>query len=136
MGLQTFHLLSHTDGSGGSSLLVDGLKAAATLRLESPEAYATLCRVKIRGHASGNSNAKFLTEAAYPVLEAESGGAVLRKVRWNNDDRAAMLARDPDEVARWYAAARKWVEILRRPDSEYWEQLRPGRPLSKSHSLL
>ena len=114
-GLQTFHLLSHTDGSGGSSLLIDGFKAASTLRLESPEAYSTLCRVKIRGHASGNSNVKFLTEAAYPVLEAESG-AMLRKVRWNNDDRAAMLARDPDEVARWYAAARKWVEILRRPE--------------------
>ena len=58
---------------------------------------------------------------------------MLRKVRWNNDDRAAMLARDPDEVARWYAAARKWVEILRRSESEYWEQLRPGRPLSESH---
>ena len=58
---------------------------------------------------------------------------MLRKVRWNNDDRAAMLARDPDEVARWYAAARKWVEILRRPESGYWEQLRPGRPLSGSH---
>ena len=58
---------------------------------------------------------------------------MLRKVRWNNDDRAAMLARDPDEVARWYTAARKWVEILRRPESGYWEQLRPGRPLSESH---
>ena len=88
---------------------------------------------QVRGHASGNPNVKFLTETAYPVLEAESDGARPRKVRWNNDDRAAMLARDPDEVARWYAAARKWVEILRRPELEYWEQLRPGRPLSESH---
>ena len=103
------------------------------LRLESPEAYSTLCRVKLRGHASGNENVKFLTEAAYPVLETESEEATLKKVRWNNDDRAAMLARDPDEIAGWYAAARKWVEILRRPELEYWEQLRPGRPLSESH---
>lgn len=57
-GLQTFHLLSHTDGDGGSSLLVDGFKVAETLRRESPEAYETLCRVRIRGHASGNEKVK------------------------------------------------------------------------------
>lgn len=131
-GLQTFHLLSHTDGNGGSSLLVDGFKAAETLRSESPEAYETLCRVKIRGHASGNEKVKFLTDLAYPVLataEARPGEARLRQVRWNNDDRAALVARDPDEIVRFYAAAKKWVEILRRPESEYWEQLKPGRPL-------
>lgn len=134
-GLQTFHLLSHTDGDGGSSLLVDGFKAAETLRRESPEAYETLCRVKIRGHASGNEKVKFMTDLAYPVLattEARPGEARLRQVRWNNDDRAALVARDPDEIARFYAAAKKWVEILRRPESEYWEQLKPGRPLSES----
>ena len=134
-GLQTFHLLLHTDGDGGSSLLVDGFKAAEALCRESPEAYETLRRVRIRGHASGNEKVKFLTDLAYPVLataEARPGEARLRQVRWNNDDRAALVARDPDEIARFYAAAKKWVEILRRPESEYWEQLKPGRPLSES----
>ncbi|KAL8934673.1 MAG: hypothetical protein Q9216_005784 [Gyalolechia sp. 2 TL-2023] len=139
-GLQTFHLLSHTDGDGGASLLVDGFQAAEILRRESPAEYETLCQVKIRGHASGNEKVKFLTDLAYPVLvtaEARPGKSAMRQVRWNNDDRAAMVARDPDEIARWYAAAKKWVEILRRSESEYWEQLRPGRPLSESqlHSL-
>ncbi|KAI4187253.1 MAG: hypothetical protein L6R41_002927 [Letrouitia leprolyta] len=133
-GLQTFHLLSHTDGDGGSSLLVDGFRAAEILRRESPAEYETLCRVKIRGHASGNEKVKFLTDLAHPVLVAtaeadEPGKPAVRQVRWNNDDRAAMVARDPDEIARWYSAAKKWVEILRRRESEYWEQLRPGRPL-------
>ena len=134
-GLQTFHLLSHTDGDGGSSLLVDGFRAAETLRSESPEAYETLCRVKIRGHASGNDKVKLMTDLAYPVLavaEAGPGESRLRQVRWNNDDRAALVARDPDEIARFYVAAKKWVEILRRPESEYWVQLKPGRPLSQS----
>ncbi|CAF9902798.1 MAG: hypothetical protein ALECFALPRED_000024 [Alectoria fallacina] len=124
-GLQTFHLLSHTDGDGGSSLLVDGYKAAETLRRELPEAYESLCQVKIRAHASGNEKVKFMTDLAYPVLatvEAETGAV-------EHDDRAALVARDPDEIARFYAAAKKWVEILRRPESEYWEQLKPGRPL-------
>lgn len=76
-----------------------------------------------------------MTDLAYPVLatvEVRPGEARLRQVRWNNDDRAALVARDPDEIARFYAAAKKWVGILRRPESEYWEQLKPGRPLSES----
>ena len=135
VGLQTFHLLSHTGGDGGSSLLVDGFKVAETLRAESPEAYESLCQVKIRGHASGNEKVKFMTDLAYPVLatvQERPGVARLRQVRWNNDDRAALVARNPDEIARFYTAAKKWVEILRRPELEYWEQLKPGRPLSES----
>ncbi|KAL9061567.1 MAG: hypothetical protein Q9162_000099, partial [Coniocarpon cinnabarinum] len=138
-GLQTFHLLSHTDGEGGSSLLVDGFKAAETLRQESPEAYDTLCRIKIRGHASGNETVKFLTDSAYPVLRTEDigkGEPSLRQVRWNNDDRAALVATDAEEITNFYKAARKWVEILKRPQMEYWEQLRPGRPLTNMDDFI
>jgi trimethyllysine dioxygenase len=31
---------------------------------------------------------------------------------------------------KWYRAAAKWDEILKRKDMEYWAQLKPGRPLS------
>ena len=115
---------------------MDGFRAAEILRRESPAAYEALCRIKIRGHASGNEDYKFIPERSYPVLtkqEAEPGkeNRVLQ-IRWNNDDRAALDAHDPCEVAAFYAAPRKWVGILRQPNSEYWEQLRPGRPLSKS----
>ena len=54
-------------------------------------------------------------------------------MRWNNDDRAVLPARDSNEVNRFYKAARKWVEILGREESEYWVQLEPGRPLSMYH---
>ena len=90
---------------------------------------------RLRGHASGNEKVKFMTDLAYPVLatvEARPGEAKLRQVRWNNDDRTALVARDPDEIAHFYAAAKRWVEILRRPESEYWEQLKPGRPICES----
>ena len=138
-GLQTFHLLSHTDGDGGTSLLVDGFRAAEILRAESPEAFEVLCSIKLRAHSSGNEGISIMPERGFPVLATEEGGKGSRgkvyQIRWNNDDRATLPADDPNKIARFYAAARKWVEILRRPNSEYWVQLRPGRVLSMVDKL-
>jgi trimethyllysine dioxygenase len=39
--------------------------------------------------------------------------------RWN----------DPDEVEAFYDAIRSWNEVLARRESEYWEQLVPGKAL-------
>ncbi|KAL8721100.1 MAG: hypothetical protein Q9181_007784, partial [Wetmoreana brouardii] len=128
-GLQTFHLLSHRNGDGGASLLVDGFRAAHHLRNESPEAFENLCRIKIRGHSSGNEGIAISPLRSFPVITAEedkSGqfGHVMQ-IRWNNDDRAAMTELEPEDVSKFYAAARKWVEILRRPELEYWGSLTP-----------
>lgn len=135
VGLHSFHLLSHTDGEGGASLLVDGFMAAEILRAESPEAFDALCRIKIRWHASGNGGVNIMPDRSFPVLtlaEPQTGEeAIVSQVRWNNDDRAAIQADDPLQVAEFYAAARKWVEILRRPTCQYWHQLKPGRFLGR-----
>lgn len=135
VGLHSFHLLSHTNGEGGASLLVDGFMAADVLRMEAPEAFDALCRIKVRWHASGNEGVNIMPDHSFPVLtleEAQPGAeAKVSQVRWNNDDRAAFQADDPEEVAEFYAAARKWVEVLRRPSCEYWQQLKPGRFLSR-----
>lgn len=139
-GFQAFHLLSHTDGEGGASLLIDGFRAAEILRKESPQAFDALCRIKIRSHSSGNEDSHIMPDCSYPVFtlqESRPGETVkVSQVRWNNDDRAALEPSDPNEIAEFYAAARKWVQIIRRPESEYWEQLRPGRPLSKYFSCV
>lgn len=66
------------------------------------------------------------TKEAAPSQEPE-----VVQIRWNNDDRATLPAHRPKQVTRFYAAARKWVDILRRPESEYWVQLTPGKVLSK-----
>ncbi|UNI18753.1 Trimethyllysine dioxygenase [Purpureocillium takamizusanense] len=133
-GLQAFHMLSHTpppnstgaEGAlGGQSLLVDGFNAAQLLRKESPNDYDVLRSVNIPWHASGNEGVAIAPDRAYPVLEAR--GEALQRVRWNNDDRGVVpLTVDVDE---WYRAARKWNEILRRKQSEFWFQLEPGRVL-------
>ncbi|MCJ1468228.1 hypothetical protein MMC07_006856 [Pseudocyphellaria aurata] len=140
VGLHSFHLLSHTDGEGGSSLLVDGFSAAQVLRMESPESFDALCRIKVRWHSSGNEGVNIMPDRSFPVLTLEESQpgqeAKVSQVRWNNDDRAAIHADDPKEVAQFYAAARKWVEILRRPSSQYWHQLRPGRFVGSQHGRL
>lgn len=128
--LQMFHLLSHTDGEGGASLLVDGFKAAATLRLEAPDAYEVLSTVAVPVHASGNAGISIQPVRAFPVLNHDPETQRLVQVRWNNDDRGTLRG-DRAMITEWYDAARKWAEILRRGSNEYWEQLRPGRPLSK-----
>lgn len=131
VGLHSFHLLSHTDGGGGASLLVDGFAVAEALRSESPEAFDALCRIKVRWHASGNEGVNIMPDRSFPVLTLEESRPgeeeKVSQIRWNNDDRAAIQADDPREVAEFYAAAKKWVEILRRPASQYWQQLEPGR---------
>lgn len=77
-----------------------------------------------------------MPERAFPVLtlaDPHKGEEAARvsQVRWNNDDRAALPAEDPLQVAEFYAAARKWVEILSRPTGQYWQQLKPGRFLGR-----
>ena len=133
-GLQTFHMLSHTNGSGGASLLVDGFRAAEILRSESPDAFHQLCNIKISAHSSGNEGISIMPSQSFPVIgikdDPTGQEAEVVQIRWNNDDRATLPTDDPQSIKMFYAAARKWVEILRRPESEYWVQLEPGRPLS------
>ena len=151
-GLQAFHLLSHhappakdpTKTLGGASILVDGFHAASILRKEDPEAFDVLSRVRLPWHASGNQGITISPDRRYPVFElldeqdrdasGKPSSARLNRVRWNNDDRGIVPFGGPDadgiDPVRWYDAARKWSDILKRPDVEYTVQLTPGRPLS------
>ncbi|KAB5575502.1 trimethyllysine dioxygenase [Coniochaeta sp. 2T2.1] len=160
-GLQSFHLLSHTPAptsndatqpdtthntggeaitpppsspQGGKSLLVDGFRAAAVLRRESPLSYKILSSVRLPWHASGNAGITISPDRRYPVLELgpERDSVKVCRVRWNNDDRGVVPLLEKEggfTPAQWYEAARKWDEILRRKESELWIQLVPGRVL-------
>jgi trimethyllysine dioxygenase len=127
-GLQAFHLLSHADGSGGASLLVDGFRAAETLRAEDRDAYRVLSTVDVHAHASGNAGISIMPYRGFPVLEHDGATGALLRVRWNGSDRAG-VALPLEEVGAWYAAARKFDAILKRKENEYWEQLQPGTVL-------
>jgi trimethyllysine dioxygenase len=134
-GLQMFHLLSHTDGDGGASLLVDGFHAAEILKNESNHLHTALLRTPITWHASGNEGITITPANKFPVLNyadtRDGDQPRLQQVRWNNDDRGvvAMVENGDMGAEKWYNAARKWDEILRQNDMQYWAQLEPGRPL-------
>lgn len=127
-GLQAFHLLSHTDGEGGASLLVDGFKAAEELRQTDRKAYEILSTVNVHAHASGNEGISIQPYRGFPVLEHDSATGDLLRVRWNSSDRAS-IELPIEEVETWYDAARKFDAILKKKENEYWEQLVPGRVL-------
>ncbi|TVY82095.1 Trimethyllysine dioxygenase [Lachnellula suecica] len=134
-GLQMFHLLSHTDGEGGASLLVDGFHAASVLKAECHHSHTALSRTPITWHASGNEGITITPAKKFPVFnygDAKDGDEPrLQQVRWNNDDRGVVALRENGGMGaeKWYNAARKWDETLRRKDMQYWAQLKPGRPL-------
>lgn len=136
-GLQMFHLLSHTEGTGGASLLVDGFNAAYRLRQESPQSWDILTSVPILWHASGNEGITITPSRSFPVLNINrnTGSSQditsLLQIRWNNDDRGLVPvpANNLEPAAKWYEAARKFDEILKRDDMQYWAQMKPGRPL-------
>lgn len=142
-GLQAFHMLSHqappsqagpSDGKlGGESLLVDAFFAAQVLLKEDPKAYEILSKVRLPWHASGNKGITISPDRRYPVLEVDEETGKLHRVRWNNDDRGVVPFTKDVSPTQWYAAARKWDAILRRPDVEYWVQLKPGQVLSECH---
>lgn len=135
-GLQMFHLLSHTEGSGGASLLVDGFRAAAILKAEAPNAYHILRSTPVSTHSSGNDGISIQPSIPFPVFNEHPITGDLYQVRWNNDDRATMDHwNDEADIDAWYNAARIWTRILRSESIEYWEQLRPGRPLSMNAVL-
>ncbi|KII89632.1 hypothetical protein PLICRDRAFT_558618 [Plicaturopsis crispa FD-325 SS-3] len=129
-GLQLFHLLSH-EGTGGSTLLVDGFYTASLLRSLHPDLHAVLARVPVPAHAAGEPGALYKPKLAKPALEYVGGpDGELVHVRWNNHDRSALRDVAAGDVESWYAAARTWNSLLTSADSEYWVQLEPGTAIA------
>ncbi|KAK2750950.1 hypothetical protein FQN57_000025 [Myotisia sp. PD_48] len=128
-GLQMFHILHHTQGKGGETLLVDGFAAARTLLAEDPEAYKVLSEVKLSSHSSGNEDVCIRPAHSFSVLNHLPDSPELYQVRWNNDDRAPGHGDSIETINRWYQAAKKWNEILKRPSMEICLKLEPGTPL-------
>ena len=102
-------MLSHTDGEGGASQLVDGFGAAKRLWQENPKAYRSLSQVKFMSHASGNDGISIKPQLAFPVLRHDPTCGRLSQVRWNNADRAAFALNTVNQaksLANWYKGAK------------------------------
>jgi trimethyllysine dioxygenase len=129
--LQLFHLLSHTEGEGGKSLLVDGFAAAKALAKENPGFYNTLSLSRHPWHASGNEDVCIQPSVTAPVLNIHPDTKAVYQVRWNNYDRAPKTKWHTSEQKDWYKAARAYNNQLTKSSNEIWTQLQPGTALSK-----
>ncbi|KAJ6093022.1 Trimethyllysine dioxygenase TmlH [Penicillium sp. IBT 16267x] len=127
--LQLFHLLSHTDGSGGESLLVDALAAARQLEEENFDDYLCLATERHSWHASGNEDVCIQPSFRAPVLSIHPDFERVYQVRWNNYDRAPKNDWKIKDQTRWYKAARRFNEILNEESRQIWTQLEPGTAL-------
>lgn len=104
-GLQMFHLLSHTEGGGGSTQLVDGFRAAHVLKEMDGEAVELLSKVKMMAHASGNEGISIQPSSPFSVLKYHELTGNLEQVRWNNADRGAFMPVAMEQIVGWYEAA-------------------------------
>ncbi|KAG8822335.1 hypothetical protein FRC18_011057, partial [Serendipita sp. 400] len=103
-GLQVFHLLSHEQGTGGQTLLVDGFYAASILKELYPDSYRLLSTVLVPTHSAGDE--EFLYRArplsGHPILQHDPiNKDSLIQVRYGNDHRSAMRNLDPSNMMAW-----------------------------------
>ena len=122
-GLQMFCCLER-EGTGGESVLVDGLSVAESIRRDDPEAFEILRTVSIPGRYV---EAGVHLLASRPPIRIDEHGTVVQ-VSFNNYDRAPMrLPRA--EMAEFYRAYNLLHERIN--DRSNWIQLRlePGDAL-------
>ena len=106
---------------GGSSLLVDGFHAAATLRAEQPRAFGVLTSTEVM---FAFADAAQDLRATRPVIGLGPTGRI-REIRF--DPGLMRPVRMPTaDAADFYAAYRAFAEVTRRPSQTAAFSLRPG----------
>jgi len=112
------------DAEGGESTLVDGLQVAETIRREDPAAFEVLTTTATRFRYV---DPETVLEHHGPLIELAPDGAV-RRLRFNNrTEEAPALA--PDRLSAYYAARRRYAQLLHAPGNTLEFKLEPGQLL-------
>ena len=118
--VQLLHCL-RAAGEGGDTGLVDGFAAAAAFRAADAESFATLANTPV---SFGYVDKETELRACLPLIQLSPRGRV-RGVRFNNRSMRP-LRRPYAEVTAFYAAYRRWAELLARPERRLDLRLTPG----------
>ncbi|MEU2240990.1 TauD/TfdA family dioxygenase [Streptomyces sp. NPDC018338] len=118
--LQLLHCLVNA-AQGGDSGLVDGFHAAALLRAEAPEAYEILTRVPV---PFAFADERTELRAHRPLIGTDPDGRI-REIRFNNRS-IGTLRLPADRLDAFYAAYRRFGELLLRPELRLDFRLVPG----------
>ncbi|SMX40948.1 2-trimethylaminoethylphosphonate dioxygenase [Maliponia aquimaris] len=121
--VQVLHCLQ-SSAKGGENMVVDGFAAALRLRAESPEFFDLLADHCARFEYAGEAGV--CLTARRPMIELAPDGE-LRAVRFNNRSFAAVTDVPFDRMERYYAAYRRFGEIIDDTAMEVTFRLDPGQ---------
>jgi trimethyllysine dioxygenase len=119
-GLQMFCCVERS-GTGGESIIVDGMAVARDLRADHPEHFETLTQVGVPAHYIEDG---VELRAKRPALILQDDGR-LAQLSLNNYDRSPMLL-PGDEMDRFYAAYATLQRMVDDPDRWYSVRLEAG----------
>ena len=121
----TLQILACLENSvdGGDSVVVDGFKVAERLLAESPEGFGLLTRHCARFEYAGSKGVRL--QSKRPLIELGADGELLA-IRFNNRSAAAFTDIPYDEMEAYYAAYRRFAELIEDPSMEVTFKLKPG----------
>jgi len=129
-GVQLLHCLE-ADAPGGDSILVDGFRLAEEMRRADPAGFELLTRLAL-SFRFANATADLAARA--PVIALDCEGQLVA-VHFNS--RSADAPDMPAEaVESWYAAYRRFANLLRAPEGELRLRLDPGDLLMMSNARV
>lgn len=120
--LQILYCLENA-AEGGDSQVVDGFRAAERLREEDPDGFACLAKHCARFEYKGSNGVHLVSRR--PMIELAPDGELIG-VRFNNRSAAPITDVPFDEMERYYAAYRRFGQIIDDPAMAVSFKLAPG----------
>lgn len=120
--MQILYCLENS-AEGGESMVVDGFRTALRLRKEDARGFDLLSRHCARFEYAGSAGVHLT--ARRPMIELAPDGELIG-VRFNNRSTAPIVDVPYDEMAAYYAAYRRWAEIIDDPAMAVGFKLSPG----------
>lgn len=108
---------------GGESCVVDGFRVAQRLREENPQGFELLTRYCARFDYAGAADVHLT--ARRPVIELAPDGELVA-LRFNNRSAAPVTDVPYDDMAAWYAAYRRFGDLVDDPAMAVSFRLQPG----------
>ena len=121
----TLQILACLENSvdGGDSIVVDGFKVAERLRAENPSGFALLTKCCARFAYEGSAGIRLRSKR--PLIELGPDGELIA-IRFNNRSAAAFTDIPYDDMEGFYAAYRRFAELVEDKSMEVTFKLRPG----------
>ena len=109
---------------GGESSVIDGFAVAAALQAENPEGFRLLSSCPARFEYAGSSGVRL--RAKRPMIELGPDGELLA-IRFNNRSLAPTVDVPFEDMAAYYAAYRRFAELIEDPSFEVTFKLDAGQ---------